>query len=134
MKHAPANPPFRTLRPYSVPITYPKQQAASLQPRLVLLFLFALPLVLSVAYKNFIGGFTTIGVRSTDVKFGLTAAPSYQLLGNGLSLLVEVYLPFWIKPGLGRAFGFNLYIADNKTAAIPDAPLPNDLLSLQASL
>ena len=109
-------------------------QSASLQPRLVLLFLFALPLVLSVAYKNFIGGFTTINVRSTDARFGLTAAPGYQLIGDGLSLLVEVYLPFWIKPGLGRAFGFNLYIADNGTAAILDAPLPNDLLRLQGSL
>ena len=109
-------------------------QAASVQPRLVLLFLFALPLGLSVSYKKFIGGFTTISVPSTDAKFGITAAPGYQLIGNGLSLLVEVFLPFWIKPSLGRTYGFNLYIADNRTAAILDAPLPNDLLSLQASL
>lgn len=109
-------------------------QAASLQPRLVLLFLFVLPLGLSVSYKKFIGGFTTIGVQSTDAIFGLTAAPGYQLIGNGLSLLVEVYLPFWIKPSLGRTYGFNLYIADNRTAAILDAPLPKDLLRLQASL
>ena len=109
-------------------------QAASLQPRLVLLFLFVLPLGLSVSYKKFIGGFTTIGVQSTDMNFGSTAAPGYQLIGNGLSLLVELYLPFWIKPGLGRTYGFNLYIADNKTAAILDAPLPKDLSRLQASL
>ena len=109
-------------------------QATSLQPRLVLLFLFVLPLGLSVSYKKFIGGFTTIGVQSTDATFGLTAAPGYQLIGNGLSLLVEVYLPFWIKSSLGRTYGFNLYIADNRTAAILDAPLPKDLLRLQASL
>ena len=109
-------------------------QAASVQPRLVLLFLFALPLGLSVSYKKFIGGFTTIGVQSTDATFGPTAAPGYQLIGNGLSLLVQVYLPFWIKPSLGRTYGFNLYIADNRTAAILDAPLPQDLLRLQASL
>ena len=109
-------------------------QAASVQPRLVLLFLFALPLGLSVSYKKFIGGFTTIGALSTDATFGPTAAPGYQLIGNGLSLLVQVYLPFWIKPSLGRTYGFNLYIADNRTAAILDAPLPKDLLRLQASL
>ena len=109
-------------------------RAVSPQPRLVLLFLFALPLALSVSYKKFIGGFTTIGFQSTEATFGLTAAPGYQLIGNGLSLLVQVYLPFWIKPSLGRTFGFNLYIADNRTAAILDAPLPKDLLRLQASL
>ena len=109
-------------------------QAASVQPRLVLLLLFALPLGLSVSYKKFIGGFTTIGVQSTDATFGPTAAPGYQLIGNGLSLLVQVYLPFWIKPSLGRTYGFNLYVADNRTAAILDAPLPKDLLRLQASL
>ena len=109
-------------------------RAASIQPRLVLLFLFALPLGLSASYKKFIGGFTTISVQSTDANFGSTAAPGYQLIGNGLSLLVEVYLPFWIKPDLDRTYGFNLYIADNRTAAILDAPLPNELLRLQASL
>ena len=109
-------------------------QAASVQPRLVLLFLFVLPLGLSVSYKKFIGGFTTIGVQSTGATFGPTAAPGYQLIGNGLSLLVQVYLPFWIKQNLGCTYGFNLYIADNRTAAILDAPLPKDLLRLQASL
>ena len=109
-------------------------QAASVLPRLVLLFLFVLPLGLSVSYKKFIGGFTTIGVESTGATFGPTAAPGYQLIGNGLSLLVQVYLPFWIKPSLGRTYGFNLYIADNRTAAILDAPLPKDLLRLQESL
>ena len=109
-------------------------QAASLQPRLVLLFLFALPLGLSASYKKFIGGSTSIGIPSTNATFGSTAAPGYQLIGNGLSLLVSVYLPFWIKPSLDRTYGFNLYIADNRTAAILDAPLPSDLLRLQASL
>ena len=101
----------------------------------MLLLLFALPLGLSVSYKRFIGGSTTVEYLSTDVTFGFTAAPGYQLIGNGLSLLVEVYLPFWIKPSLGRAYGFNLYVAtDNTTAAVLDAPLPNDLVKIQASL
>lgn len=109
-------------------------QAASLCPRIILLFLFALPLGLSVSYKNFIGGFTIVGILSIDATFGLTAAPGYQLIKNKLSLLVEVYLSFWIKASSDHTYGFNLYVADNTTAAILDAPLPTDLLKLQASL
>ncbi|CAD6572301.1 MAG: hypothetical protein ASARMPREDX12_005101 [Alectoria sarmentosa] len=110
-------------------------KAVSLRPRIVLLFLFALPLGLGVSYKKFSGGSTSIGVSNTGADFGFTAAPGYQLIGNGLSLLVDAYLPFWIKPSLGRTYGFNLYVAaDNKTAAILDAPLPKDLSKLQASL
>ncbi|KAI9801245.1 MAG: hypothetical protein M1833_002815 [Piccolia ochrophora] len=111
---------------------FPK--TASLQLRLLLLFLFALPLSLSVFYKKSVGGFTTVGIPSTEADFGYTAAPGYQLIGDGLSLLTEVYLPYWIEPSLGRTYGFNLYIVDNTTAAVLDAPLPNDLLKLQASL
>ena len=109
-------------------------QAASLRPRIVLLSLFALPLGLSSSYKTFVDGSTTIRITSTDAKFGLTAAPGYQLIGNGLSLLVDSYLPFWIQPSLNRTYGFNLYVANNTTAAILDAPLPNDILKIQASL
>lgn len=100
----------------------------------MLLLLFFLPLALSVSYKKFIGGLTTIGVSSTDATSGFTAAPGYQLIRNRLSLLVQVYLPFWIKPSLGRTYGFNLYIAINKAAAILDATLPADLSRSQASL
>ena len=109
-------------------------RAASLVPRIVLFLLFALPLILSASYKQFIGGSTTVGVPSPDVSFGFTAAPGYQLIGNGLSLLVEVYLPFWIRPSLNCTYGFNLFIVDNTTAAILDAPLPTGLSRLQASL
>ncbi|KAF7510061.1 hypothetical protein GJ744_007165 [Endocarpon pusillum] len=106
----------------------------SWQPRLILWFLLLLPLGLSVSYKTFSGGSTERIVRASDTDFCATAAPGYQLIGNGLSLLVTVYLPFWMKPALGRTFGFNLYVADNTTAAILDAPCPTDLTQLQSSL
>ena len=47
---------------------------------------------------------------------------------------MNLHLPFWIKPSLGRTYGFNLYVADNVTGGILDAFLPNVLLDLQDSL
>ena len=108
--------------------------AVSLGPRASLLFVLALPLALSASYKQFIGGSTKLEVPVTPMQFGATAAPGYQLIGDGLSLLVNVYLPFWTTRVLGRTYGFNMYVADNTTAAILDAPRPADLTRLQASL
>ncbi|KAL8773634.1 MAG: hypothetical protein Q9203_004347 [Teloschistes exilis] len=39
-----------------------------------------------------------------------------------------------MNPATNRTYGFNLYIPNNSTAAILDAPLPEDLTSLQTSL
>ena len=108
--------------------------AASIGPRSILLFVFCLPLGLSVAYKQFLGGSTSLNVPSSDATFGFTAAPGYQLIGNGQSLLVVTYLPFWTQQALNRTYGFNLFVPDNKTAAVLDAPLPGVLKSLQEKL
>ena len=107
---------------------------ASFGPRSILLFIFCLPLGLSAAYKEFVGGSTSRTVPSSDIRFGFTAAPGYQLIGNGQSLVVNAYLPFWTEPVLNRTYGFNLYVPDNETAAVLDAPLPENLRSLQAML
>ena len=98
----------------------------SWQPRSALLFLILLPLALSISYKKFTGGTTERMASAPDLEFGPTAAPGLQLIGNGLSLLVNVYLPFWTHPALGRTYGFNLYVLDNSIAAILDAPRPAD--------
>lgn len=108
--------------------------AVSLGPRLILPFLYCLPLGLSVGYKEFIGGSTTVETSCTGGWFGFTAAPGYQLIGNGLSLLPNVYLPFWSQQMINRTYGFNLYVADNQTAAVLDAPLPAYLTALQETL
>ncbi|KAI4265950.1 MAG: hypothetical protein L6R38_009062 [Xanthoria sp. 2 TBL-2021] len=104
------------------------------QPRLVLWFLFILPLGLGASYKQFSGGSTKLILQASDMHFGATAAPGYQLIGNGLSLLVTAYLPFWLNPAVRRTYGFNLLIADNATAAILDAPFPSFLTDIQESL
>ena len=107
---------------------------ASIGPRSILLFVFCLPLGLSVAYKEFVGGSTSRRIPSSNTRFGFTAAPGYQLIGNGQSLVVNAYLPFWSQQALDRTYGFNVYVLDNQTAAILDAPLPENLTSLQAML
>ncbi|EXJ79786.1 hypothetical protein A1O3_08070 [Capronia epimyces CBS 606.96] len=103
--------------------------------RLLLLCLIGLPLLLSVGYKRFTGGQSTIEVKNGNGFFGLSSTPGKQRIGDGLSILSDVYVPFWIDPGLNRTYGFNMYIApDNKTAAIVDSPFPSYLTSLQSTL
>ena len=103
--------------------------------RVLLLSQLGLPLLLSVAYKKFIGGESTIVVDGGDGTFGFSSTPGKQRIGDGLSILSDVYVPFWIKPALNQTYGFNMYIAsDNKTAMIVDSPFPSYLNGLQSSL
>ncbi|KIW22280.1 uncharacterized protein PV07_12182 [Cladophialophora immunda] len=103
--------------------------------RLLLLIIFGLPLLLSVGYKQFIGGSSTILVHEGPGFFGFAAPPGMQRIGDGLSLLSQVYVPFWTDPGLNRTYGFNVFIAaDNKTAAIVDSPFPSYLTAIQSRL
>ena len=107
---------------------------ASLWLRAVLLALIALPLGLSASYKLFVGGFSNKTFHLQDGLFGYTATPGNQRIGDGLTLLADLYRPFWIDPALNRTYGFNLYIEDNSTAAIVDTPYPSYLRSLQSHL
>ncbi|KAL2432492.1 hypothetical protein ABEF95_011625 [Exophiala dermatitidis] len=104
--------------------------------RLLLLCLLGLPLLLSVGYKRFTGGQSMIQLKNGgDGFFGFSSTPGKQRIGDGLSILSDVYVPFWIDPGLNRTYGFNMYVApDNKTAAIVDSPFPAYLKSLQSTL
>lgn len=71
------------------------------------------------------GSSTTVKVPSLGGWYGLTAAPGCKRIGNGLSLLVDVYLPFWVDPThKNGTYGFNLFVPSNTTAAILDAVLP----------
>ena len=103
-------------------------------PRLVMWISLLLPLGLAASYKPFSGGATEQSQEAPEMEFGMTAAPGYQLIGNGASLLVNVYLPFWIHPAIGRTYGFNLFIPDNSIAAVLDAARPSYLTQLQSSL
>ncbi|KIW04650.1 uncharacterized protein PV09_04395 [Verruconis gallopava] len=95
------------------------------QVRVVLLMLVSLPLGLAAAYKTFTGGNTTRLIVAGEGAFGFTAPPGKQRIGDGLSLLSDLYIPFWIDPAMNRTYGYALYIRDNETAVIVDCPLPD---------
>jgi hypothetical protein len=103
-------------------------------PRILLLCLFALPLGLSASYKNFVGGFTGLTIKSQDWTFGLTAAPGKQHIGGGLSLLVDAYLPFWVDPTFPGTYGFNMFVSSPTIVAMLDGPLPDHVSQLQSTL
>lgn len=103
--------------------------------RCLLVCLFTFPLLLSIGYKNFIGGETAITIDNGDGFFGCSSTPGKQRIGDGLSLLPDIYVPFWISPALNQTYGFNMYVAaDNKTAVILDSPFPSYLTGLQSGL
>jgi hypothetical protein len=103
--------------------------------RLLLFCLLGLPLLLSVAYKTFTGGESTRVTHHGNGFFGFSSTPGKQRIGDGLSQLPDIYVPFWIDPGLNRTYGFNMYIpSDNRTGVIVDSPYPTYLTNLQSSL
>lgn len=102
--------------------------------RLLLLILFALPLGLSAAYKAFTGGQTAQMVNTGPGKFGFTAAPGKQRIGDGVSICTDLYLPFWIDPAINRTYCFALFIPDNDTAVVVDGLLPDYATALMSSL
>jgi hypothetical protein len=106
----------------------------SLYLRLTLLLLIGLPLGLSVAYKVFVGGYSQRVVPAYTADFGFSALPGNQRIGDGLTLLSDIYRPFWINPAINKTYGFNLFIETNDTAVIPDTPYPSFLAPLQSSL
>lgn len=93
--------------------------------RSALLVLFALPLVVSAAYKLFVGGVVTKDIGSRDGLFGISGPPGTQRLGNGLSLMVNATLPFVVEPSISKTYGFNMYVVSNDTTAMLDGPLPS---------
>lgn len=109
-------------------------EKTSLPVRISLIFLFALPLVISAAYKLFVGGVVTKEGGSNGGFFGTTGPPGTQRLGNGLSLMVNATLPFLVEPSINKTFGYNMYVISNSTTAMLDAPLPEYVSELRSSL
>lgn len=125
--------------------------------RLVILFVIALPIALSVGYKQFqIGGDSSQTINATSN--GTTGMPPYygmfgppglqQLDGNtGISLYFNATLPFRVAtnvapwetkepalPQFPQPYGFNTLALDEHTSALLDAPQANRMSALQASL
>lgn len=114
-----------------------------------LMFLFALPLGLSASYKQFVSGTTRINLKPMDLNFGPVGPPG--LVNGAMALTVNASLPvFQVGQSLNSVlgdefdinalgtFGFNTAVISNNVknglTAMLDAPLPNNLTTLQRSL
>ncbi|KAL8953586.1 MAG: hypothetical protein Q9222_000581 [Ikaeria aurantiellina] len=117
--------------------------------RLVLGLMTILPLGLSIAYKTFTGGQSTLAINTADYigntsYYGMFAPPGLQSLGEqtGISLFSNATLPFLVAASpinggepplpLGtQVYGFNILLLDNRTTAVLDIPQPEYISTVQ---
>ncbi|RDW57290.1 hypothetical protein BP5796_12740 [Coleophoma crateriformis] len=102
--------------------------------RILLLLLFALPLVSSVGYKTFTNGSSRGDPYPVPGSFGATGPPGIQNIGFGLSLFVNARVPWFEDPGFQRAYGFNMWVDSETTTIMVDGPLPGLVDDLQSKL
>lgn len=109
--------------------------------RAVLTVLMALPLGLSAAYKQFIGG-SVSAVRPSEGGFhGVTGPPGLQHLGFGAALMINATTPFLenmqnksYTPTYPAVYGFNLIALSEESTALLDGPLPSHIRSIQSRM
>ncbi|KAI0857302.1 hypothetical protein F4860DRAFT_490160 [Xylaria cubensis] len=121
--------------------------------RLLLAFMTALPIGLSVAYKKFTGGTSArlvdaVAFTSNDSYYGMFAPPGVMNIGShvGITLFYNATTPFVAAvnldddtlepPSLSQPniWGYNLFLVDNVTAAVLDMPYVNYISSIQSLL
>lgn len=114
--------------------------------RILLLVFIALPLGLSVAYKDFQLGHATSKSSNSDKYYGMTGPAGLEDSGqwNGLSLMSNASLPFMLRTyqdtdsidetPMPLSFGFNGLLLSNTSAAFLDGPMPEYVSELQQSL
>lgn len=116
--------------------------------RVTLLSLILLPLGLSVAYKRFIGGLSTVSIDARyPGYYGLAPPPmgNYHVINNYSPYLAinasvpfldasssdDNPLPLWQLP---KAYGFNTLLIDKTSTALLDVPVPDYVSSVQQNL
>lgn len=114
--------------------------------RATLLFLLLLPLGLSVAYKRFSGGHSTVSFTGKyPGYYGLTSPPmgDYHVIHNySPYLAINATVPFVeassydniTLPLSPKAYGFNTLFIDNTSTALLDIPVPEYVSSIQQNL
>lgn len=110
--------------------------------RLIIIVTVALPVGLSLLYKEFAQG---TGIRTTYQNanyYGLTGPSGFSQNSRvGMSLMVNATLPFIFSaqdqhplPSLPQAYGFNTLLLSNGSMAYLDAPMPDYTNHLQRGL
>lgn len=121
---------------------------ASMRWRLAIVFLLVLPAGLSVAYKQFEGGVSSVHLSSAGGYYGMIGPPGINTLGSiGLQLMTNATLPFVVAstpdqtlgpdpafPSLPQVYGYNTLLLSNTSAALLDAPQPLRVAEIQGSL
>lgn len=129
--------------------------------RFILALMFALPLGLSVAYKLFNGGQSSLQISVADFtgnisQYGMFAPPRVLAvgLGSGIAVFANATLPFATRtnltrtqPGYARdpgnvatsmfvnqAYGHNILLLDQNNSAALDMPHPKYVTKIQALL
>ena len=121
--------------------------------RLVLGFMLALPLGLSIAYKKFTGGESVKFVNAIDYGiapyYGMFAPPGLQSKDSktGIQLFSNATLPFTVAsstdsingaeppiPVFPRAYGYNILLLNDESTAMLDIPGPDYVSAVQSLL
>ena len=112
--------------------------------RALLLTFIILPIGLSLAYKVFVGGYSTHNLGHHTSWYGITGAPGLTrntVLKFEPSYMTNATLPFIMAsadylnlPPFPQTYGFNNLVISNTSSAFLDAPLPDGFLALQQSL
>ena len=112
--------------------------------RVLLLAFILLPIGLSLAYKVFVGGYSTHVFGNHRSSYGMTGAPGLTrttVLKFGPAYMTNATLPFIMAsadhetlPFFPQTYGFYNLVISNTSSAFLDAPLPNEVLPLQQSL
>ena len=116
--------------------------------RAAITFLLILPPLLSVAFKQFQGGTSSIEVPSGGHYYGMTGPPGLESLGTiGQYLMTNASLPYIVAstpdpitgfepplPSFPQAYGFNTLLLSNTSAALLDAPQPVRVAEIQRML
>ena len=113
--------------------------------QVVLVLVFALPLVLSASYKQFVNGVTALPLKPIPLTFGPVGPPGleggalWMMLNATLPLFVTQNAAFRLKPlhrtnesATAGSFGFNTQILSENSTALIDTPLVGELAKLSS--
>ncbi|MCJ1337916.1 hypothetical protein MMC09_003200 [Bachmanniomyces sp. S44760] len=116
--------------------------------RAILSFLILLPLALSIAYKRFTNGQSTLSITTRyPGSYGVAPPPmgSYNVLNlSSVYLAINASVPFLAASSnddiplpvslLPKAYGFNTLLIDNTSTALLDIPSPDYISSIQQNI
>lgn len=107
---------------------------ARIRTKAIIFLITTIPLGLSIGYKRFVGGNSSINMPASGGEFGFAMPHGYRRVGLGIGLSMNQYFPYWQDPAVNRTYGFALYVESNTTAGILDTPFASYFSSLQSKV